>query len=223
MNFLSNIILANYFNKIKSSLKRQCTHDNLKKPSCKFFKCYSFQINTYQSHLSSFIIHRFNSFHNNLVNNLLTVVNKSHLNNSNWISSIIDKENIDLTTLNCCYNKAEQCLWCKSLQEYADIEGNMSIENNNASISQECWVTYDEELYSTVTGSLVRSFEYEWETSKWMCFKDEVFAGENLQLNISDTPVIDCENSGILKLTSCNFKSSTLHSISTPHKAGFMT
>jgi hypothetical protein len=156
------------------------------------------------------------------VNDLPTVADKPHLSNSDWISPTTDKENIDPTTLDRRYNKAERCPRCKPLQGYADIEGNVGIEDNNASTSQECWVTRDGELYSTVTGPLARSFEYKWETSKWMRFKDEVSAGENLQLNIPDTPVIDCENSGILEPTSCDSEPSTLHSIPPPREAGSM-
>jgi len=182
MSSLSNIISANYLDKMESPLKRQRAHDDLGEPPRKFSKFYPLQGNIPQSHLSPFTIHKSNSFHDDLVNGLPILADKQ-LSESGSLSPTTDKENIDPTTLDRHYNKTTRCLGRKPLQEkYPDIEGNVGTDNNDASISQECWVTRDGELYTTITGPLARSSVYEWETSKWMNSKDEDSAGENPQL-----------------------------------------
>ncbi len=182
MSFFSNIISANYFTEMELPLKRRRAQDDLEEPPRKFSKCHPFPENPHQSYLSPITIYKSNSFHDDLVNDLPTVADKPHPNNSDLLSPTTDKENIDPTTLDRRYNKAARCPWRKPLQEYADIEGNMGIEDDNASTSQKCWVTRDGELYTKLTGPLARSSESEWETSRWMRFRDKDSAGKTLKI-----------------------------------------
>ncbi len=179
---LPYIIPTKHIRKMESPLKRRRAQDDLGELPRKFSKYYPFPVHARQPHFSLFIIHGPGSFHDDLVNGLPTVADKTCPSTAGLLSPTADKENIDPTPLDRRHNTAARCPRRKPLQEHADIEGNVGNEDSNTNTGRECWVTRDGELYTTVTGPLARSSGDEWKTLKWLQFKDEDFAGENHQL-----------------------------------------
>lgn len=70
---------------------------------------------------------------------------------------------------------------CNPPPEYIGTEVNVGTGDSDTDSNEDCLVTHDGELYTTVTGPLARSSGEEWKTLKRLQFEDEVFPLENPQ------------------------------------------
>lgn len=70
-------------------------------------------------------------------------------------------------------NKCEEC-WVTHIDAEVDVDSESKQRNKRA----ECWVTQDGELYTTKAGPLMRNFNVQLKTLKWLRSKDDVSLGE---------------------------------------------